>query len=290
MKKNLALLLEHYPELDDRRLMSYSKNTEHDILIYDNQRIFKFPNQAVFARRLKKEIHFINFIRPYTSFELPAYDILKKHFASYKMIKGQSLRQMLADQRTHDVPNRILKSLAEFLQELHAIPFYEEDKLPEAYLQKELRDWQKLIEEAEQIIYPEAPFAMQQWIIDLRQWFEKHSDELEKWAFKKCLIHGDLSTHHIILNKRQTDIKGIVDFGFAGVGDPAIDIAAVLSQLGADNYKKMLSYYPDMESHQFRAKLWTLSTPLWWAIKGIKNSDRSWFFAGLATAKSVSLD
>jgi len=290
MKKNLTTLLEHYPTLDTRRLLEDSSSAEHDIFIYDNQRIFKFPNQLVFQNELKKEIQFINYIRPYISFQLPEYDIIKKPFVSYKMIKGQVLSKFLWDTQPIDVQEQMLKNVIEFLRALHHVPFFDEDQLPQANLRRQLKDWEQLFEEAEQLILPNAPYATQQWIIDLKQWFEKHRTELESPLTRPALIHGDLSLHHLIMDRDSNVLKGVIDFGFAGIGDPAIDIAAVLTQFGESQLLKMKSVYPAIEAHLFRAKLWALSTPLWWAIQGVKTGDRSWFFAGLAGAGDIRLD
>ncbi|MEL6925836.1 MAG: phosphotransferase, partial [Bacteroidota bacterium] len=143
---------------------------------------------------------------------------------------------------------------------------------------------------AEKWLYPIAPYATQQWILELKNWFHKHREELEHWPARRCLIHGDLGTQHLIFDPTAGLVKGVIDFGFAGIGDPAIDLAAVISQLGESQLQKMKPWYPELDDLLFRARLWSLSTPLWWAIQGIRTGDRSWLLAGLHTARDIRLE
>jgi aminoglycoside phosphotransferase (APT) family kinase protein len=53
--------------------------------------------------------------------------------------------------------------------------------------------------------------------------------------FPIALRHGDFGTGNVLYDPHSLDLTGVIDFGFSGLGNPAIDIAA-LSTLGDTFY------------------------------------------------------
>jgi aminoglycoside 2''-phosphotransferase len=56
-------------------------------------------------------------------------------------------------------------------------------------------------------------------------------DEPEHFRFQPVLIHRDLGIEHVLLEPGGR-LAGVIDWGDAAIGDPAIDFAGLLGGLG----------------------------------------------------------
>ena len=54
------------------------------------------------------------------------------------------------------------------------------------------------------------------------------------FQFRPVLIHGDLGGEHILLDRVTGTLAGVIDWGDACVGDPALDFAGLLHGCGRD--------------------------------------------------------
>jgi aminoglycoside 2''-phosphotransferase len=46
------------------------------------------------------------------------------------------------------------------------------------------------------------------------------------------LVHGDLTSYHLLVDPTERRLAAVLDFGTAGIGDPAVDVAALLHVFG----------------------------------------------------------
>jgi aminoglycoside 2''-phosphotransferase len=65
----------------------------------------------------------------------------------------------------------------------------------------------------------------------------------EHFSFVPRLIHRDLGSPHILWDSAHQVITGIIDWGDATVGDPAVDLAGILNDFGIDFALKVLDSY-----------------------------------------------
>jgi len=61
------------------------------------------------------------------------------------------------------------------------------------------------------------------------------------FRFASCLTHGDIGPAHVLLTDRG-DLAGVIDWGDAAVGDPAADLAWVLSAMPAEGERVLAAY------------------------------------------------
>ncbi len=87
------------------------------------------------------------------------------------------------------------------------------------------------------------------------------------------LIHGDLGCYHILFNPDKQAITGTIDFGTAGIGNPAIDLAALLDNHGEAVLKRMSKYYSGVEALIEQARFRAGVVWLQWALIGMQNKD-----------------
>jgi aminoglycoside 2''-phosphotransferase len=67
-------------------------------------------------------------------------------------------------------------------------------------------------------------------------WVEAHFEPLLKdkhfMDYNPVLTNGDLACYHLLWNKTEAFLTGVIDFGTAGIGDPASDYACVIYNYG----------------------------------------------------------
>lgn len=128
------------------------------------------------------------------------------------------------------------------------------------------------------------------WLSGPREWLQRTLTTPERSAFDKwlrdieadegiegfppCVIHGDLWFDHVLVDPERGCILGIVDFGDAGWGDPAQDLATQL-HMGRRFFDRVVAVYAESSSEpidvlQSRIRWrWQLREVhgLWWAWK-----------------------
>lgn len=110
------------------------------------------------------------------------------------------------------------------------------------------------------------------------------SDNLDM-DYRPAFINGDIGCYHILFNEEKKALSGIIDFGTAGIGDPATDIAVLLGQYGETLLELMLSGYPSASQYMERARFWAGTFELQWALAGIKNDNKELLLAHLGGAR-----
>jgi aminoglycoside 2''-phosphotransferase len=98
--------------------------------------------------------------------------------------------------------------------------------------------------------------------------------------FTRRLIHGDFGTSNLLYDAAARRITGVIDFDGAGPGDPATDIAALMSY-GDDFMSLLVDEYPVSEGLLARARLYRGTFALQEALFGIEHGDSDAFDVGI---------
>jgi aminoglycoside 2''-phosphotransferase len=146
----------------------------------------------------------------------------------YEAIAGKPLST--ADLNLPAHATAIANQLADFLTALHSIPT--ERAVAAGLTPSTAADWH-----AEYVAFAEwtetevgprlAPHVRD---AVMRLWRE-YLDSPDSRSFEPALVHCDLACEHILLTKDHA-LAGVIDWGDATLGDPAIDFAGILAELG----------------------------------------------------------
>jgi len=79
----------------------------------------------------------------------------------------------------------------------------------------------------------------------------------------------------------------VIDFGVAGIGDPALDFGNLITAYGESLIVKMRKSYPNLEKHLPRARFYAQSIELQWVLLGLETGENFWFTAHLGTARDI---
>jgi aminoglycoside 2''-phosphotransferase len=79
----------------------------------------------------------------------------------------------------------------------------------------------------------------------------------------------------------------VIDFGVAGIGDPALDVGSLITAYGERFVAKMIKTYPDLGKQTSRARFYAQAIELEWVLLGLETGEMFWFTAHLGEARDV---
>lgn len=198
---------------------------------------FRFPRNPFWSKMIVKDAAVCNFVEGKTSFYTPqmklCYDAKKRPFSVHKKIEGYTLGDRIYH-LSHTALTGAAYDVAKFIKELSGI---------------DLRG------APEKVKYPLSDFLHE---LDYEH-YENHIDadhEYIKATEGSSLVHGDLNLGNILLDENDKVI-GVIDFCFAGTGNPNMDVARIVSRPAPKEFEKaFLSQFDNPEEISRMKKAW----------------------------------
>ena len=139
--------------------------------------------------------------------------------------------------------------------------------------------------QANQKIAPLLQAYQLEWLADL---FDSVLNNPQSDQYAPALIHGDLASYHLLLDETGQNLSGVIDFGMAGLGDPANDIGLLISIYGECFVQKMKPAYPQLDTLLPRARFYAQLLEIEWVLHGLESGETFWFTAHLGNARDIS--
>ncbi len=170
------------------------------------------------------------------------------------------------------------KVFAGFLKELHGIPL----SILEGIMQCDSTDMyseiNSLYSKLKEHVYP---FMRNEARKEISTSFELYLNECSHFNFTPSLVPGDFGMTNILYVATKRDISGVIDFGGAGIRDPAYDLAWILASYGEEFLQLFSSHYPNLEAVKKRMYFYKSTFALQKALFGVLNNDKIAFEAGI---------
>ena len=209
---------------------------DFEVAIVDDDWVFRFPRRPGVEEALRMEIALLPPLATALPVDVPVFEHISRSplFVGYRLIRGEPLVDEDGD------------GVRAFLEALHA--------LDPSSLPVERRDWIEAYRsqcvEFERLVLPLLD-------TDLRRRAKRLFGEAETLVgFEPALLHADLGPTHLLV--RGGRLTGVIDWGDARVGDPALDYAWLLNgpfagwDVDADLRRRALFYHrlgPWYEAH-----------------------------------------
>jgi aminoglycoside 2''-phosphotransferase len=274
----------HYPQLSLQDVVLNQAGQYNDVLIVDRAWVFRFAKVPDAIKTLQQEITLLHTIQSYITLAIPdpiynhvATNVVGETFMGYRMIPGKPLWMEAFTAITEPkVRQRMAVQLGVFLHELHYLPIQKiSPQLPPVDTYAE---WADLYQRIQVRLFPYMrPEARR----EVARHFEDFLDDPSVYRFQPALRHGDFGTGNLIFDPEVLSIVGIIDFGGAGIGDPAVDFAG-LYNYGEAFYQHCYSVYPAMEQALPRVHFYRGTFALQEALFGIEHGDNQAFQNGIA--------
>ena len=234
-----AIISTILPQFRGRRVVFLDEGRDFQIFEVNAEWLFRFPKRPESAARLMKEYRLLSDLKGRVSLPIPDYRHFRESrgalswpFAGYKKIPGTP----------GDVAEAInwpttARQLGSFLAELHTYPV---ERALEAGVPREKRFLARWRDEALAGLDDIAHLPVDQ--RDLSEYLKRDLPGCAGGTPR--LVHNDLWAEHILIDPHTHSVSGIIDWGDAAVGDPAVDLAPVYAWRGEQGLRDVLNLYP----------------------------------------------
>ena len=248
--------------------------------------IFRFPRYADQARRLAHHANLLRQIREHLNLAIPNpiylgldSDLPGEAFIGYPIIPGVPLRRDTLSAASPQAVQTIVCQLATFPRLLHALPpplatpdtvnLDGPDRWADLYARIQARLFRHM-----------SPGARS----DVSRHFESHPEDARSFDYEPVIRHGDFGTGNILFDPASESVRGVIDFDFAGLGDPATDLAVVLAPGGFGDRlaEQFRAHYPVTDAMLARCDFYRGTWALQEALHGIESGDLPAFERGIA--------
>ncbi len=269
-----------------------SEGLVNNVLIVNGRRVFRFPKHDWAIEDLRQEAACLTLARQHLDMPLPLWTVyeserLSHPFVAYNWIPGEALtrhtllRLPLAEQQA------IALQLGTFLHQLHTVPLAEVNDMGirPSVTNRSPEKWQKLYDDVKEKLFPYLMAFAREWV---EQHFAPALTNPNFMAYEPAFMNGDLGPYHLLYNPDTRRLNGIIDFGTAGVGDPAADFACLIDQFGETFVRLMNPHYPNIQHHIERARFWAGTLELQWLLGGLSNPDQpDWYMVHIGRARDA---
>jgi aminoglycoside 2''-phosphotransferase len=235
---------------------SYKQNEEgwdNIAVIINDELLFRFPRKQEYAKRIPLEKELCTLLSySLQEIKVPKYHLLYKKDADalplcsyYTLIHGEPLKTEIVTKLEKKELKAIITQLATFLAALHSIPLKQVTTLGFP-IEKTLTYWKELQTKLNQYLTNNLTSLQKS---ALNRLFENFFACIATSTFQNTIIHADFTHHHILFNKQNKTISGVIDFGDAQIADPAFDFAGLYYDFGHEFTISVYEQYCVLVSH-----------------------------------------
>lgn len=251
------------------------------VYLVDGAWVFRFPKRREREPYLRSELSVLEWLKT-TQLSVripdPAYigqpgPIVPCGFMGYRLLAGtpgDCLNVQRVDRR------QSAKSLGQVLTALHSLGSEEIAGLGLATYESPVQDVLLETMAMRETVFPHLSEELKSPCLP----FLNGTCVVPESSTRQCLVHGDLTDEHILLDETGC-VSGVIDWGDSCLADPAIDFSGLYAWLGEDFVRDVLDHYTIpwddvfLKQIAFRARCTSLIT-LGWSLQGhdTSHSDR----------------
>jgi aminoglycoside 2''-phosphotransferase len=277
-----------YPALSIEVAHLNQQGQFNDVLVINSEYIFRFPKTQREALKLDRETKLLRQLQSRVILPVPNPIYQSKDAASpgrafmgYRLLPGEPLRpETFLAVKDEGQLQHLATQLALFLRQLHGISAEELGvKLP-AF--EGCDEWREMYERFRCKLFP---FMRADARAGVAKHFEDFLSDERNCSHVPVLIHGDFGPSNILYDVQAGSISGILDFGFARWGDPALDFAALSGPVSYPEafLERFSSLYPGINALLARSHFYKGTFALQEALYGIEENNREAFESGIAS-------
>ena len=245
-------------------------------ILANGEWVFRYPLHRAAADSMELEVAVLRSVHGRLPVFTPDPEIfvevagLEWRVMAYPFIAGQVLGVDQINELSGSTLSRLGKDLGRFLTTLHSTP-------TSLFSGSNLRDkdgnqrWASFTEDVRGILKPRITSS--DWKRSNRK-LGKSVEKISRFQYEPVLRHGDFGFGNFVFDGRSR-LAGVIDFGSAGLGDPAVDIAALSATNGPGD--SMIDHvrqaYPLTDELLQRARIYRDTFPLQHALLGAKSDD-----------------
>lgn len=238
------------PELAIRTCERAGEGWDSVALLVNGEYIFRIAKRADVALRLANEARLLPALVGCMPFAIPRFEYVcddpesgGKRIAGYRIIRGTPLTRAFLQQLPSDAAGLLAHDLGDFLSLLHVYPVEHAATLIVPI--ERSSGWRDqhaaFYGEVREHIFPLLDAAERERVA---AFWEGYLDDDANFGFTPVLIHCDLNpAEHILCDAATGRLNGVIDWGDACIGDPALDFTGLLRELGREFAERVATSY-----------------------------------------------
>ncbi len=274
------------PEVHITSIMLNREGLLNDVCIVNDELVFRFPKHEYGFKHLKDEARLLRLLKNYITLAIPTPLYEAEDLLAYRLIPGETLRRDRLMRLQEDDQQAVADQLAQFFKELHGIPSQEisEMEIPMADALMKYEGWLKVYERIKERVFPLLLTHVRE---SVAEHFEAHLADKSNFEYELKMVDTDIPPYHIMFDQTSRRINGIIDFGCAGLGDPAIDLGVIIYNYGESFLNRFYGVYPEAEAYLKRARFYAGAHEVRWLLTGIERNEPFWFAVHVGSAKDL---
>jgi aminoglycoside 2''-phosphotransferase len=240
----IELLQACYPTLQVERCRPLGEGWDSVALLVNDHLVFRFAKRPDASVRQAREAELLPLLADRLPLPIPRYTSTwtdpawpGKRIVGYRLIPGEPL--MLTRPEYHATQ---AARLGAFVSALHAVPVEEARRLgvvnrDAASLREAYRGFFATVRTNM------LPLFTAQEQVAIVAFWSRYLDDDACFTFTPTLVHRDLVPEHVLFDPTTGHLTGVIDWGDAGIDDPAVDFAGVRRRLGEEFARQMLAAY-----------------------------------------------
>ncbi len=234
-----AIITATFPQFHGMHVELLGEGYDFRVFEVDEGLLFRFPKRKASVTKLIMESRLLLGLGKWVSLPVPSHEYIGESrnssgrpFAGYRKLLG------IAGDVAETVDwHMVARQLGLFLDKLHTYPV---DRAREAGVSVQsdlMAHWHdRAFEELNRSVDLNID------IHDLRRYLENGVSS--PFGDAPRLVHNDLWAEHILVDLRSGGVSGIIDWGDAVIGDPALDFACLYTWRGESWLESVLESYP----------------------------------------------
>ena len=277
---------ELFPELTIETISINTDGLLNDVVIVNRELVFRFAKTGFGFKDPLDEAKVLHFLRKYITLQIPDPFYESGELLAYRLIPGETLRRDQLMKLSDSDQQAVADQLAQFFKELHGIPLSDASahEIPMADALMKYEGWVKVYGRIQEKVFPLLLPHAREWATEH---FESYLADTSNFEYPLTVIDSDILPYHVLFDKQQNRISGIIDFGCAGLGDPAIDLGVMLYNYGESFVDRFYHVYPEAKDYLKRARFYAGAVEVRWLLTGIERNNPWWFAVHVCSAKDI---
>ncbi len=219
---------EAFPSIDIGSVRYFAAGWDYELWEVNDDLLFRFPQRAECGPPLRIEARLLAALADRLSVPVPTPEYVTDGcesfplpFFAYRKLPGVPLAEAGPGP---EAMRSIGEQAGRFLAELHSFPV---DRAAELGVRVRAGErWrQRYVRLRERVRADVYPLLEDDETKRIEAFWEDFLGREEYVRFRPALIHSDLDDAHVLVDAERGGITGVIDFGDALVGDPALDFA-----------------------------------------------------------------
>ena len=265
------IILDRYPEFNNHNFIADNYGWDNFVVKIDDKFIFRFPKRESSFRTIEMENDALKELNKKLPNNIKVPEYIYKNletdfpFVGYKMINGQFLSKDLYNSMTNEEKDTFLKNMMTFLNILHSLNInnFNLDVV------NGLSNYKEKYSEFKDKCFNSFDDVLKQKTNSL---FNNYLNDKKMQLFRKSIIHGDLSTDHIIITDEGI---GIIDFGDTRIFDYTYDFQWIylLDKEALDKALKQYKFEIDNYFYK-RIEFYTSIIPYYGVVYALETNNQ----------------